>query len=134
MIRKNREAAYALVRLAIGLMFLWYGVYKLRAGVGVVAGGMVKQFAGRLPAMMVNPFAHVLPFCEVGFGILITLGLFSRVALTLAGLLMVALTMGCAVILDAPTVVNNLMITTVVAGLLALEDWNRFSVDRAIRQ
>ncbi|MDD5543527.1 MAG: DoxX family membrane protein [Acidobacteriia bacterium] len=134
MIRRNRETAYALVRLAVGLMFLWYGIYKFRAGVGGVAEGLVKQFAGRLPAFLVSPFAHVLPFCEVIFGTLITLGLFNRVALTLAGLLMVALTMGCAVILDAPTVANNLMTTAVVAGLLALEDWNGFSVDRALKK
>jgi uncharacterized membrane protein YphA (DoxX/SURF4 family) len=134
MIQKNREVAYALVRVAVGVMFLCYGVDKFRSGIGLVASGIIKQFSGKLPALMVIPFAYALPFCEVIFGVLILLGLFNRLALTLAGLLMIALTMGTALLLMPSTVAENILITSLVAALLALDDWNKYSLDSAFRR
>ena len=49
---------------------------------------MNQHFSGKLPALMVMPFAYLLPFGEVIAGALIALGLFSRVGLTVSGTLL----------------------------------------------
>src|SRR5207245_3714866 len=77
----HREAAYALLRVTFGEIFLFYGIGKFIGGLGNFVGGMNQHFAGKLPAAMVMPFAYVLPFGEVTAGTLILLGLFTTVGL-----------------------------------------------------
>jgi hypothetical protein len=66
-----------------------------------------RNFSGKLPALMVIPFANVLPFGEVTAGALILFGLFTRAGLVLSGLLLVGLTFGTVMLGDAPTVAHN---------------------------
>ncbi len=83
----HREIAYALLRVTVGIMFLFFGVGKLLGGVGGFTGGMVERFAGSfLPSPFVELFAYALPFAEVVIGTLLVLGLFNVATLTLAGL------------------------------------------------
>jgi uncharacterized membrane protein YphA (DoxX/SURF4 family) len=44
------------------------------------------------PASMVMPFAYLLPFGEVTSGLLVLLGLFTRVGLLISALLLIGLT------------------------------------------
>ena len=90
----NRTVAYVLTRITYGLIFLFYGVGKSRGGLSNFVGGMNQQFSGKLPAAMVMPFAYFIPFPETIFGALILLGLFTRVGLTLSGILLTGLTFG----------------------------------------
>jgi thiosulfate dehydrogenase [quinone] large subunit len=90
---------------------------------------MNQHFAGKLPAAMVMPFAYVLPFGEVTSGLLIVLGLFTRVGLMISGLLLIGLTFGTVMLGDAPTVAHNLQYALVNFVLLWLVDLNRHSVD-----
>jgi thiosulfate dehydrogenase [quinone] large subunit len=131
---KHREAAYALLRVTLGLIFLFYGIGKFIGGIGNFVGGMNQHFAGKLPAAMVMPFAYVLPFGEVTAGTLILLGLFTRVGLTLSGLLLIGLTFGLVMLGDAPTVAHNLQYALVNFVLLWLVDLNRFSLDSLFRR
>jgi thiosulfate dehydrogenase [quinone] large subunit len=55
---------------------------------------MVKRFEGKLPELMVQPFAATLPFIEVLVGTLLILGLFTRWALVAASVLMISLVLG----------------------------------------
>src|ERR1051325_2161803 len=77
---KHRETAYGLLRVTLGVIFLFYGVGKFIGGLANFVGGMNQHFSGKLPAAMVMPFAYAIPFCEVISGLLILLGLFTRVA------------------------------------------------------
>src|SRR5881227_224406 len=95
----HREAAYALLRVTLGVVFLFYGVGKLMGGVGSFAAGMEKHFAGKLPG-----------------------------ALVLSGLLLVALTFGTVMLGDAPTVAHNLQYALINFVLLWFADYNGFSV------
>jgi len=113
----------------MGVIFLFYGVGKFIAGLTNFVGGMNQRFAGKLPAAMVMPFAYVLPFCEVTSGLLILLGLFTRVGLTISGLLLIGLTFGTVMLGDAPTVAHNLQYAMVNFVLLWLVDLNRYSLD-----
>lgn len=129
----HREVAYTLLRVTVGVMFLFYGVGKFLGGVGNFAGGMAQHFAGKLPPALVLPFGYALPFAEVTLGTLILLGLFSPFALTLSGLLLVALTFGTVMLGDAPTVAHNVQYALVNFVLLYFADHDSYSLDRLRR-
>ena len=78
---------------------------------------------------MVMPFAYTIPFGEVISGLLILLGLFTRVGLTISGLLLIGLTFGTVMLGDPPTVAHNLQYALVNFVLLWLVDLNRYSLD-----
>jgi len=118
---KHREIADALLRLA--------GIGKFMGGLGHFVGTMNQQFSGKLSAAIVMPFAYVLPFGEVTVGALIVLGLFTRVGLTLSGLLLIGLTFGTVMLGDFPTVAHNVQYGLVNFVLLWLADLDRFSID-----
>jgi thiosulfate dehydrogenase (quinone) large subunit len=106
----HREAAYALLRVTLGVVLLFFGIGKFMAGISNFVGGMNQRFAGKLPAIMVMPFASAIPFCEVIAGLLILFGLFTRLGLVLFGLLIIGLTFGTVILTfgtvilgDAPT-------------------------------
>jgi thiosulfate dehydrogenase (quinone) large subunit len=130
---KHREAAYALLRVTLGVIFLFYGIGKFAGGIGGFAAGMEQRFAGKLPSALVLPFAYALPFMEVLFGALILLGLFNSIALVLSGLLLLALTFGTVMLGEAPTVAHNLQYALVNFVLLWLADYNHYSIDRLRR-
>ena len=126
-----REAAYALLRATVGVVFLFSGITKIMGGVGEFAAGMQQQFAGKLPMFLVTPFAYALPFAEVIIGGLLVFGLFNVLALILAGLLMLALTFGTVMKGDFPTVAHNVSYAVVIFVLLWLSEYNGYSLDRA---
>src|SRR6266404_4905259 len=131
---KQREVAYALLRLTLGIVFFFAGMGKFKGGLGNFAGGMLQQFSGKLPAVLVEPFAYSLPFAETTFGSLIVLGLFTPAALTLSGLLLAALTFGTVMLGDFPTVAHNVQYGLVNFVLLWLAELNRFSVDHLLKR
>ena len=130
----HREAAYALLRVTLGVVLLFFGIGKFMAGLGNFVGGMNQHFAGKLPAIIVMPFAYAIPFCEVIAGLLILLGLFTRVGLVVFGLLIIGLTFGTVMLGDAPTVAHNLQYALVNFVLLWLVDLNRYSIDGLMRR
>src|SRR5437016_12953509 len=129
---KHREVAYALLRVTLGLIFLFYGIGKFRGGISNFVGGMNQQFSGKLPAAMVMPFAYFIPFAETISGALILLGLFTRVGLTLSGLLLIGLTFGVVMLGQAPTAAHNLQYVLLNFVLLWFVDMNRYSVDSLV--
>ena len=129
-----REVAYALLRLTLGTVFLTTGTAKFMMGIGTFAAGLQQQFAGKLPTALVVPFGYALPFLEVTVGTLLILGLFNQFGLTLAGLLIIALTLGKVIEGDPATVAHNLSYAIIIFVLLWLADYNRFSVDRLRRK
>src|SRR2546421_9923714 len=115
-------------------MFLFFGIGKFMGGVGNFAGGTAQHFAGKLPSALVLAFGYALPFAEVILGTLILLGLFNVFALSLSGLLLVALTFGTVMLGDAPTVAHNVQYALVNFVLLWLVDLNRYSIDGLMRR
>jgi len=130
----HRSVAYALLRVTLGVVFLFFGVEKFAGGVANFAGGMSERFAGKLSSVFVLPFAYGLPFAEVILGTLILIGLGARIALALSGLLLIGLTFGTVMLGDAPTVAHNLQYAFVNFVLLWFSESNAFSVDSLIRR
>jgi thiosulfate dehydrogenase [quinone] large subunit len=129
----HREAAYALLRITFGVVFLFSGIGKLMGGVGNFVGGMNQRFAGKLPAILVMPFSYTLPFAELILGALIVFGLLTRLGLVLTGLLLAALTFGTVMLADFGTVAHNTQYALVNFVLLWLVDLNRYSLDGLFR-
>ena len=99
------------------------------AGVGSFASGLESRFAGKLPSVLVLPFAYMLPFAEITLGALLIFGLFCSEALVLAGLLMVLLTFGTLMEPSPETVAHNVLFALVIFVLLLFTEYNRFSLD-----
>ena len=129
----HREIAYALLRVTMGVVFLFYGIGKFMGGVGNFAGGMNQRFSGKLPSALVTPFAYALPFAEVILGALLVVGLFNTIALVLVGLELLALTFGTVMLGDPPTVAHNAQYALINFVLLWLADYNGYSIDRLRR-
>lgn len=128
--RSSREIGYALLRITVGIMFATYGVGKFRMGVGTFAPMLEKEFTGKLPMILVSPFARLLPFAELLIGVLLILGLFTVVALILAGLLMITLVFGTAMTGQPGTVAQNVTFGLVIFVLFWAVENNGYSLDR----
>jgi len=126
------EAAYALLRVTLGLVFLFAGLGKFMAGIGSIAGQQAEQFAGKLPSVLVVMFFYVLPFVEVAVGAMLVLGLFNAFALVTSGLLLAALTFGTVMKGDFPTAAHNVFYALINSALLWLSDYNGYSLDRLL--
>ena len=129
----ERRTAYALMRITFGVILLFFGIGKFVSGVSAFVGNMNQQFSGKLPAMMVMPFAYAIPLVETLSGALIVVGLFTRFALVLSGLLLIGLTFGVVILGQAPTVAHNLQYALVNFVLLWFTDANGFSLDSVLR-
>jgi thiosulfate dehydrogenase (quinone) large subunit len=131
----NVTIAYLLLRLTLGVVFLFYGIGKLRMGLGVFNQRLVDRFeASLLSAWSVSAFAWVLPFVEVVVGALLVLGLFTRWALVAAGVLMAALAMGAVIEPNPPTVAYNLIYATIIFLLLIFVPADHWSLDTLVRR
>jgi thiosulfate dehydrogenase (quinone) large subunit len=128
----RREIAYALLRVTLGVMFLFFGIGKFTAGISNVAAGMQQSFAGKLPSVLLVPFTYILPFAEVAIGLMLLLGFLNVVGLILAAVLMIALVFGMVLQGEAPTVANNVLYALLIFILLWFADYNRFSLDRLL--
>jgi uncharacterized membrane protein YphA (DoxX/SURF4 family) len=99
-------------------------------GIGNFAPILEKEFTGKLPMILVSPFAWLLPFAEVLIGVLLILGLFTALALILAGLLMIALVFGTAMTGQPGTVAQNVTFALVIFVLMWAAENNGYSLDR----
>ncbi len=126
----HKQIAYALLRVTLGVVFLFYGVGKFAAGRATITGGIVREFEKTpLPRGLVGIFAGALPFAEVGLGLCVLLGLFTTIALGLTAALLVALTLGQVLLLNGQIVANNLIYSVIVFLLLFFAEHNAFSLD-----
>lgn len=126
----RRVLAFALVRVALGLMYLLYGLGKLRGGVWAFAEGMRGAFAETwVPGGVAWAFALGLPFAEVSLGILLTLGLRTPSALFGAGALGLGLLAGTVVLGDTTAAAQNVVYIALIASLLACAEHDGLSLD-----
>jgi len=128
----DRQLAHGVLRLTVGINTLIHGVGRL-FGAGGAAGFAAKTsglFVGTpLPQSLVYAFLIVLPFAEAILGVLITLGLLTRWALTLAGLLIAVFVFGTSLRSDWTTVGLQMIYAICYYLLLRNLAENYFSVD-----
>lgn len=127
--------AYLLLRATLGVNIFLHGAARILSGQGNFVSTLAQQFhAAPLPHSLVVAFGYALPWAEATIGLLILIGLFTRVALILGALLILVLTFGSSLLQDWQIVGLQLIYAIVYAILLAFLDSNRFSLDALLRR
>ena len=130
----DHELAYAIFRLTLGVNILIHGVTRIITGVEKFASETTVQFAQTpLSPALTHFFLVTLPFVETGIGALLVLGLWTRWALAVGGLLITALVFGTALRGDWNTVGVQMIYAVAYYLLLACRRHNYYSFDTIIR-
>lgn len=130
----DRQLAYLVFRLTLGVNILVHGAGRIYGpGAEAFASTTAAEFSKTaLPAGLVHAFLIVVPFAELVLGVLTTLGLFTRWALTLGGLMITALVFGTAMRSDWNTVGVQMIYALTYYFLLVHRSSNRFSLDHLL--
>ena len=128
--RSDASVAYAILRLTLGVNIGLRGLVRIAHGSAAFAQGIVKQMeATILPPSAVYAFAASLVWVETAVGLLLILGLQTRLALIVGGLMMTALTFGTMQIENFQNAWLQLTYALVFFVVLALRSWNLISLD-----
>ena len=127
----DASLAYALFRLTFGVNICFRGVARIFIlGLDNFAAGMMKQFsATAFPSAFISTFAHTLPWIETTLGIMLILGLKTRLALIISSLMMTCLTFGTMILQDFTLAWLQLTYAIAFFLLLAARAWNVISLD-----
>jgi thiosulfate dehydrogenase [quinone] large subunit len=130
------QLAYAVFRLTLGINILVHGAGRIFGpGAEAFATTTAAEFSKTaLPAGLVHAFLFVLPFAELVLGALTTLGLFTRWALVLGGLMIATLVFGTAMRSDWNTVGVQMIYAITYYFLLVHRASDRFSLDTLLEK
>jgi len=129
----GRALGYFILRLSLGVDMLMHYVVRTWGVSQDFVPVTEKMFVGNLlPMSWVHYFLTYLPYFEGLLGILLILGLLSRWAITAEGLLVTVLLFGTALRSDWTVVSHQMIYLLFVFILLAVEEYDYFSVDSLI--
>lgn len=117
----EQKHAYLLLRLVTGLDFFGHGAARIFTGSHLTgfAQGMVKNMASTpLPPSLALVTGYVVPCVELAIGLLLLAGIATRLALTMALLLMAVLMFGITLKQDWSTAGLQLTYAFILASLL----------------
>lgn len=134
MMERKDEAAGFMLRVSIGILFTFAGIFKLfkyAENVKMLQDAGAKTF---IPDFLMNIYAHVLPFAEAVIGLMLLLGLFTNLGFILVGLLLISLFFGSLTLGDYATASNNaIYILIAMAGFRWIGS-NPWSLDNMLRK
>src|ERR1700730_10577074 len=126
----GRALGYFILRLSLGVDMVMHYVVRQWGISQDFVPVTEKMFVGNLlPMSWVHVFLTILPYFEGLLGVLLVLGLLSRWALTAEGLLVTVLLFGTALRSDWTVVSHQMIYLLFVFILLAVEDYDYFSID-----
>jgi thiosulfate dehydrogenase [quinone] large subunit len=126
----GRALGYFILRLSLGVDMLMHYVVRTWGVSQDFVPVTEKMFVGNLlPMSWVHTFLTILPYFEGLLGVLLILGFLSRWALTAEGLLVTVLLFGTAIRSDWTVVSHQMIYLLFVFILLAVEQYDYFSVD-----
>jgi thiosulfate dehydrogenase (quinone) large subunit len=127
----DERIAYALLRFVFGLDICFHGVSRLLADHQVFLAYLTKALAPAvlIPKASIPAFAAVLPWVEALVGLLLLLGLFTRIALIAGFLVMFPLMAGVTLAQDFQTAGLQLIYCVIYFILLTFLSRNYFSLD-----
>ena len=121
-----RGLGVALLRWALGLMFLVGGVSKLFGITGFVTGYLAPAFAKTfLPGWMVLAYGYSLPFVETLLGVLLLVGCCRRFSLFVTGITLISLAFGQMLLQGHAIVANIMLYILMTAAALFLQEYDR---------
>ena len=134
--KKDFSIVGFLLRLPIGILFFFAGLNKFIDGYGNFVSWIMKDMTENtwLPAFVLYPYAHILPFIEVTVGVLLIIGLFTRSTLFITALLLTSLMFGKVLTHDYATSANNANYVFMTALAFYFSRYNCISVDKFIRK
>ncbi len=125
----TRAGGIALMRWALGVLFLCGGINKLAGLGGFVNGYLVPAFAKTfLPAWLITSYGYALPFVETLLGVALILGLCRNVALLLTGLTLISLAFGQILLQNNATVFQIMGYLAMTGTVLFLGEHDRWLV------
>lgn len=80
-------------RLPLGISLACVGIMKFRGGVEAFVSKSSGSIPSYMPEHLGNMYLHVVPYAETALGILLVLGLFTRVSGLLATLMLISFAM-----------------------------------------
>ena len=134
LMRPVASVVVLLNRLSLGALFAYAGCFKIfKLGVETFVSGPYKQVTPSwLPAWFAVPYGYALPFVELTTGLLLILGLLSRLSATLMVLLLLSIMIATGVYDPQKPPFNPTVIFCTLALLLALIGPGRYSLDGLI--
>lgn len=124
------DVSFLLLRLGIGLSFFGHGLVRMPK-LDKFASWMQSLYADSLlPVAWVQPFSFALPFIELGIGILLIVGLFTRASLIAGGVTMLMLIFGSTMIESWDALPSQLIHLAYFAVLIQPATlYNAYSID-----
>ena len=124
------QMAYALFRITLGVNMFFHGFMRIIGDTGAWVDSQVALFPESfLPTLWVTAFLWVLPFFEVVFGTLLTLGLFTYWMSVTGALMMLVLIFGNTTRQAWGVVGNNMHYTVYFCILVAAHAHNWLALD-----
>ncbi|MDQ1089480.1 thiosulfate dehydrogenase [quinone] large subunit [Siphonobacter sp. BAB-5404] len=131
----NNGMSFFLARLAVGTSLLGHGLVRMPKLSGFSAWMVDKFKDSLLPESLVTPFSYALPIAELMVGVLIVLGLFTRLALTAGSWIMISLIFGSSMVEDWGAIPSQLIHVAFLTVLLVFEhSHNSYSLDKMTRK
>jgi thiosulfate dehydrogenase (quinone) large subunit len=131
---KDAALGYLMLRATIGTNIFIHGLSRILAGPSRFADALVPAFQHTpLPASLVRLFALALPWAEGIVGLLVLVGIRTRLALIAGCLLILTLTFGATLNQDWESAGLQLIYAIVYASLLVFRHHNTFSVDGLVQ-
>jgi thiosulfate dehydrogenase [quinone] large subunit len=128
----ENKVFYLVLRFAVAASMLGHGLVRLPK-LTAFSNWMVTQFEkSMLPGIAVRIFSYCLPFVEFCIGLLLILGLFTRIASAAGGLLMVLLLFGSAMIENWEILPSQLIHAAFFAALLYNIAYNGYALDNIL--
>jgi len=127
------KTAFLLLRIAIGTSMFGHGLVRLPKLAGF-SNWMVTSFEkSMLPQAIVTPFSYGLPIIEFLVGLLLILGLFTKQALVVGALTMIALIFGSSMIENWEAIPSQLIHIAFFAVLLHFIESNDWALDKKLK-
>jgi thiosulfate dehydrogenase [quinone] large subunit len=124
--------AYLLLRLAIGASIFGHGLVRLPK-LKTFSNWMLESFEkSMMPKMLVIPFSYILPIAEFGVGLMLILGLFTKPALIVGGVVMLALIFGTTLIENWEALPSQMMHIAYFAVLLHYFSSNSLALENIL--
>ncbi|PXY01823.1 DoxX family protein [Marinifilum breve] len=132
MTNKDKELAFLLARVTMGINLLGHGLVRLPKLFDFKIW-MLNSFQDTLlPASLVGVWASVLPFLELSIGILITAGLFTRKAIAGGAIIILILVFGSCLKENWEWVSFQMIYALYFFFLMVYIDYNQISIDNKI--
>ncbi|PSB52939.1 DoxX family protein [Chamaesiphon polymorphus] len=131
---RDLAVAHLLLRLLIGVNFFNHGFTRIGNIPGFVEQTVKTLQGSYFPEPLVRLNAYLVPIIELVVGVLIILGLSTRIALIVTSALMVMLMMGVTSVQKWEIATSQLIYGIVLFALLATCRFNWFSFDNWLQR